>query len=190
MDGIFFVNSLLFGVALAMDAFSVSITIGLKEPKSTFGRRCFIAGLFGIFQCAMPLLGWFLLHLMASFLTGFLKVTPYISLVVLLFLGIKMLWEASHKNEEENVQTSFKNLFILGIATSIDALSVGFTIADKNFTEAFTESLIIGVVTYILCLIALIIGKKAGEYLKAKAGYLGGIILIAIGIEIFLTGIL
>ena len=103
-----------------------------------------------------------------------------------------MLIEAVHKSEEdENVnKLTFSVLILQGIATSIDALSVGFAIADYNFLMALASSVIIAVVTFVICIGGLIIGKKAGTVLRRKAGLLGGFILIGIGIEIFIRGML
>ena len=132
---VFFLNSVLLGVGLAMDAFSVSMANGLHDPKMNKGTMCKIAGTFGIFQAAMPMIGW------------------------------------------------------VGVATSIDALSVGFTISEYGWLMALTAAIIIAVVTFILCMAGLRIGKKFGTQLSGKANILGGVILIGIGLEIFITGV-
>ena len=191
---IFFVNSVLLGVGLAMDAFSVSLANGLNEAQMKKGRMCFIAGVYAFFQFAMPMIGWICVHTIVEYFNKFETFIPWIALVLLLYIGGKMLWEAFHEdNEEEGEQSktalTFSVLLIQGIATSIDALSVGFTIADYGLLMAFIASLIIAVVTFAICMTGLFIGKRAGSHLGKKANILGGIILIGIGIEIFIKGI-
>ena len=195
---IFLLNSVLLGLGLAMDAFSVSIANALSESQMKKGRMCFIAGVYAFFQFAMPMIGWICVHTILEYFNKFQIVIPWIALILLLYIGGKMIWEAFHECEEgEGVGPSgdsdapcksgltFSVLMIQGIATSIDALSVGFTIADYGLVMALSASLIIAVVTFAICMTGLIIGKKAGSHLSSKATILGGIILIGIGIEIF-----
>ena len=185
---LFFLNSILFGLGLAMDAFSVSLANGLNEPQMKRSRMCVIAGTFGGFQIAMPLIGWFCVHTIAAAFEAFRKYIPWIALILLLYIGGKMLIEGiKGGDEEEKSAVGMGQLIIQGVATSIDALSVGFTISEYTAPFAVIESLIIGIVTFAICIAGLIIGKKAGTKLKNKASVLGGIILIAIGIEIFFT---
>lgn len=189
-DFMFFVNSILFGVGLAMDAFSVSLANGLNEPKMRAGRMSLIAGTFGFFQIIMPLIGWVCIHTIANIFTAFQVCIPWIALVLLLFIGGKMLIEGIQSSESnEKPAVGMAALLVQGIATSIDALSVGFTIAGYSLIAAVTESLIIGIVTFRVCLIGLRLGKKFGTRLSGRASVLGGIILISIGIEIFVTGV-
>ena len=188
----FFVNSILLGVGLAMDAFSVSLANGLNEPKMKAGRMSLIAGVFGIFQAAMPMIGWICVHTIVQYFSSFEKLIPWIALILLLYIGGKMLIEGIKGGDEEDEgikNLSFGALMIQGVATSIDALSVGFTIADYNFLMALICALIIAVVTFAICIFGLIIGKKVGTKLAGKANILGGVILIGIGIEIFVTGL-
>lgn len=189
---LFLLNSVLMGIGLAMDAFSVSLTNGLNENQMKIKRMCLIAGCFTFFQFIMPVLGWILVHTVSNYFEKFSELIPWIALFLLLYIGGKMLIEAVHKSEEdENVnKLTFSVLILQGIATSIDALSVGFAIADYNFLMALASSVIIAVVTFVICIGGLIIGKKAGTVLKRKAGLLGGFILIGIGIEIFIRGML
>lgn len=189
---LFLVNSVLMGIGLAMDAFSVSLTNGLNENQMKIKRMCLIAGCFTFFQFIMPVLGWILVHTVSNYFEKFSELIPWIALFLLLYIGGKMLIEAVHKSEEdENVnKLTFSVLILQGIATSIDALSVGFAIADYNFLMALASSVIIAVVTFVICIGGLIIGKKAGTVLKRRAGLLGGFILIGIGIEIFIRGML
>ena len=186
---LFILNSILFGIGLAMDAFSVSVANGLRNPHMHTSRRMIIAGTFGCFQTVMPLLGWFCVHSIAEAFQAFQPYIPWIALVLLAFIGGKMIWEGLHdQGEAESLQGGA--LFIQGIATSIDALSVGFTIAEYELIFAVTESLIIGIVTFGLCLAGLLLGGRIGSRISGKAGIVGGIILILIGTEIFVTGII
>ena len=187
----FFINSILFGVGLAMDAFSVSLANGLQEPKMKPGRMCEIAGTFAVFQILMPLIGWFCVRTAAERFAAFHRLIPWIALILLLYIGGKMLLEGIRGGEEQEDAPVLTRagLMLQGIATSIDALSVGFTIADYSWQEALAEALIIGVVTFGICIAGLKIGKRFGMKLAGKASILGGVILIAIGLEIFLKGV-
>lgn len=188
--GFLITNSLLLGVGLAVDAFSVSIANAICEPKMTKSKKFYIALTYALFQIAMPLIGWVCVHTISQYFTLFQKFIPYIALVLLCYIGIKMLVEAKkggeNDDETEGSVLTFKTLIIQGIATSIDALSVGFAIAEYTTSEALVSSLIIGIVTFFICTCGLWLGKKAGEKLKNKATIFGGIVLILIGIEIFL----
>lgn len=188
---LFFFNSILLGVGLAMDAFSVSLATGLREPKMIFPRMSLIAGVFGAFQAAMPLIGWICVHTILQYFKVFEKCIPWIALILLAFIGGKMLYEALHKDSDEEgpAKMDTKELFVMGIATSIDALSVGFTISEYEAVMAIVAALIIGVVTYLICLIGLALGKKFGTKFSSKAQILGGLILIGIGLEIFITSL-
>ena len=192
---IFFVNSVLLGVGLAMDAFSVSIANALNESRMKKSRMCFIAGIYAFFQFAMPMIGWICVHTIVEYFSKFEVLIPWIALCLLLWIGGKMIWEAVHGEEESAESTAtaanltFATLLIQGVATSIDALSVGFTIADYGLLMALVASLIIAGVTFAICMTGLLIGKKAGEKLGAKATLFGGLILVGIGIEIFVKGL-
>lgn len=185
----FFFNSLLLGVGLAMDAFSVSLANGLNEPKMKKRRQCFIAGVFAFFQFIMPMAGFFCVHTVASFFGAFQKFIPWIALILLSFIGGKMLIEGIKNKDEETNHTAvgFGALMLQGVATSIDALSVGFTISGHTPFGAFLCCLIIAIVTFIICMLGLLLGKKFGTKLANKASILGGSILLFIGIEIFVT---
>lgn len=188
----FFINSVLLGVGLAMDAFSVSMANGLNEPKMKTRKSLAIAGVFGIFQAVMPMIGWVCVHTVVRYFTAFEKCIPWIALALLGFIGGKMLKEGiENKNSDEDKPAiGVAALMLQGVATSIDALSVGFTIADYDWLMALVAALIIAVVTFVICVAGLYIGKKFGTRLKNKASILGGVILIAIGIEIFISGII
>ncbi len=180
------------GVGLAMDAFSVSLANGLSEPDMKLKRTFGIAGIFAAFQFLMPLIGWFCVHTLASAFSQFQKFIPWIALFLLLFIGGKMLYEGikTKPEDEAAVPVGFAGLVIQGIATSIDALSVGFTITDYNFLMALGACALIGVLTFAICTAGVLIGKRFGTAISGKATIIGGIILILIGIEIFITGII
>lgn len=187
----FLFNSVLLGVGLAMDAFSVSLANGLNEPRMCKKKVCIIAGTFGFFQALMPLIGWLCVHTILEYFEVFGKFVPWIALFLLLYIGGGMLLEGFKKEEEKTeCRVGVRALLIQGIATSIDALSVGFTIADYGFVMALVCALIIAAVTFVICVSGLEIGRKFGTKLADKASIFGGIILIGIGIEIFLGGVL
>ena len=154
---------------------------------------CFIAGIYAFFQFAMPMIGWICVHTIVEYFKGFEKFIPWIALLLLLYIGGKMIWEVIHGKEEDSADTAvkliFSTLLIQGVATSIDALSVGFTIADYGLLMAFIASIIIAAVTFAICMAGLLIGKKVGDKLGSKATLVGGIILVGIGIEIFVKGV-
>lgn len=188
---VFIINSILLGVGLAMDAFSVSLANGLNEPKMGKGRMSTIAGVFAIFQAVMPMIGWICVHTVMQYFTAFEKFIPWIALLLLCYIGGKMLIDGI-KGEDESGEAGklgLAALLIQGVATSIDALSVGFTIAEYNLGMALLCAAIIAVVTFIICVFGLMLGKKFGTKFANKASILGGVILIGIGIEIFVTGV-
>ena len=186
----FFFNSVLLGVGLAMDAFSVSMANGLNEPCMKKRKLFSIAAIFAFFQALMPLLGWICVHTIVCYFKSLETLIPWIALILLCFIGGKMLKDGIRCDEnvcEEPVKLGLASLLVQGVATSIDALSVGFTIADYEFLPALISALIIAVVTFIICTFGLLIGKKLGSKLKNKSQLLGGAILIFIGLEIFIT---
>ncbi len=185
----FFFTSIMLGVGLAMDAFSVSLANGLNEPTMKKSRMCGVAGIFAAFQFAMPMIGWICVSTIARLFEAFEKCIPWIALILLGYIGGNMLYESLKPGDEEEEKSAvgLKGLLIQGLATSIDALSVGFTISHYNWMEALLACLLIGVVTFFICYTGLYIGKKAGTKLAGKAGILGGLILIFIGLEIFVT---
>ncbi len=192
MKLLFIWKNIMLGTGLAMDAFSVSLANGLAEPKMKKKRMCGIALLFALFQAAMPLLGWCFVHTFVQHFRAFEKWIPWIALVLLLFIGGKMLLDGIAPKEKEQkacqcVQTGLSALFLQGVATSIDALSVGFTIAEYDLKKALVAVSIIAAVTFVICLGGVAIGKKFGVKLSEKAAILGGSILILIGLEIFLA---
>ena len=192
LDFSFFFTSIMLGVGLAMDAFSVSLANGLKEPCMKRRKVIGVAGVFSLFQFAMPLIGWVLVSTVARAFGAFEGFIPWIALALLGFIGGKMLVESLGGCEEEECgcgcgKIGLTALIVQGIATSIDALSVGFTISEYNFLEACLSCLLIGIVTFFICCGGILIGRRAGTKLAGKAGIFGGCILIIIGLEIFIT---
>lgn len=190
---LFFLNSSLLGAGLAMDAFSVSMANGLNEPRMRKHKMVCIAGVFALFQAVMPMAGWICVHTILRYIQTFHKFIPWIALFLLSYIGGSMLVDGlRQKTEDEEVAPGLtpKKLLVQAIATSIDALSVGFTISNYNWFMAFVCSLIIAAVTFFICMAGLYIGKKFGTRLSNKASILGGVILIAIGIEIFVSNLL
>lgn len=194
MNFMFFFNSALLGIGLAMDAFSVSLANGLNEPKMKTGKMCGMAGVFAFFQALMPMIGWICVHTVVQYFTAFEKFIPWIALILLGFIGGKMLVEGIKGNDCVNDECNCKKvgitaILVQGIATSIDALSVGFTIADYDLKMAIICALVIAFVTFFICVGGILIGRKFGTRLAGKAGIFGGTILVLIGLEIFITGV-
>ena len=229
MDHIFILNSIMLGFGLAMDAFCVSMTNGLTCQNLNVRNRLKMAGTYAGFQFLMPLIGWFCVRTVAERFALFHRMVPWIALLLLLYIGGKMLLEAwqirqsrvGHNVHEEGLiqdhqqsdagasspdsqsdqkaktqetpapaMISWPVLIMQGIATSIDALSVGFTIVDYSLTTALIACLIIAIVTLLVCLTGIRIGQALGNVLEEKANVLGGCILIFIGLEIFIKGVI
>lgn len=190
----FFVTSMLLGVGLAMDAFSISVAGGLQQPRIRPGQMAGRSGVFAFFQFAMPMVGWICVHTVVQRFAAFQKWIPWIALALLGYIGGKMLLEGiGHRGDqdpEEAPGVGLVTLLLQGVATSIDALSVGFTIADYTPLMAFVCSVIIALVTFVICVAGFVIGKTVGNRFSGKAEILGGAILIFIGLKIFLGGAL
>ena len=173
----------LISVGLAMDAFAVAVCKGLKMPKINKKQTSLIALFFGGFQGLMPLIGYFLGK---QFEEHIVSIDHWITFVLLGFIGGKMIYESFKKDEdEEDKPFSIKELFVLAIATSIDALAVGITFAFLKVNIAVAVSFI-GVITAGLSAIGVFIGHKFGEKYKSKAEFAGGLILVLIGLKILL----
>ena len=187
------------GAGLAMEACAVSMSNGLAEPKMKLGKIFTIAGFCGVFQIIMPIFGYLAVTVLSAtlgenFTRIFGYLVPWIALTLLLILGIKMIVEGikegkdSNKENEESVKKlTIGGLFVQAIATSIDALSVGVIYGNVIPLEAYTTFLIIGIVTFGISVAAVFIGKKFGTIFSNKATIAGGIILCAIGLEIFFS---
>lgn len=188
---IFLFNSILLGIGLAMDAFSVSVANSLRESDMKQNRKIGIASVYAFFQFLMPLLGWIFVHALLSAFQWFQPFIPWIALILLTYLGVKMIREADpSQSEQTNQRITSSELLLQGIATSIDALSTGFTISDYTFWYALGCAGIIGVVTFIISLSGLELGNIAQKRLTTKAPIVGGLILIFIGLEVFLSSFL
>ena len=192
----FLLNSLLLGVALAVDAFAVSVANGLKNQGMKKRKACLMAGTFGFFQMLMPFLGWIAIHELTQAFQVLTKVVPFVSFAILSFLGIRMIIESRQKKDEDaenapDQDLTLRLLLVQGIATSIDALSAGLSFSDYEWYFALAEAAIIGVMTFGICMLGALFGKKASSLFRnGKAELLGGIILIAIGIELLVKGII
>ncbi len=186
----FLITGFLLGIGLAMDAFSVSLANGLNEPCMKRPKMTGVAAMFGFFQGLMPLIGWLGVHTVLQYFSVFEKLIPWIALTLLGWIGGNMISDGIKNKDDDTCRAvGFKALLIQGIATSIDALSVGFTISEYNFLQALATAVLIAGVTFVICYLGILIGKKAGTKLAGKAGILGGAILIFIGLEIFITSL-
>lgn len=188
----FLLNSLLLGVGLAMDAFSVSLANGLAAPNMRVPKALSIAGTFAAFQAAMPLLGWLCVHAAVETFQSIRPCIPWAALLLLCFIGGKMLYEAKRGKDEtaEVPQTLTPGVLLLqGVATSIDALSVGFTVAHYGTGMAVACASLIAAVTFVICLCGVALGKRFGTRFVGKAAVVGGLILIGIGLEIWIKGV-
>ena len=189
--GYIILNGLLLGLGLSMDAFTVSVANGLHEPDMKLPRSFLIAGAFALFQTMMPLIGYGIVRALGKLFSWIEPLIPWIAFLLLLLIGIKMILDGVRQKEEENVGRFTIGLLLLqAVATSIDALSVGFTVSQLQFYEALTEALIIGIVTFLICFLGVRLGKLIGMKLSNKASILGGAVLILVGIEILVRGLL
>ena len=207
MDYSFFANSFLLGIGLAMDAFSVSIVNGMREPGMRKKKLFLMAGAFAFFQCLMPIVGWVLVRTVVDVFKGFSRYVPWIGFVLLLFIGGKMIIEGirekrrvdeatdgsengSGKGADDEsdpvVRLTKSSLLVQSIATSIDALSVGFAISSYNRYMALVAGLIIGFTTFVICVFGGVAGKRIGDRLSGSASIFGGCILVIIGIKMLL----
>ena len=189
----FFAQSALLGLGLAMDAFSVSLSNGLREPAMGRRRMCAMAGVYALFQYLMPLLGWIFVHTAVELFRSLERLIPWIAFLLLGWIGGNLLLEGLRERRAESPPqrrpVGLRELLAQGLATSIDALSVGFTIERYDLPTAGLASGIIGGVTLLICLAGLLLGRRAGTRLSRHASLLGGVILIAIGFKIFLEGL-
>lgn len=174
---------LLSAICLAMDAFAVSVCKGLSMKKIEWKKAIIIALYFGTFQALMPLIGYFLGTTFEQYITN---LDHWVAFILLGAIGANMIKEALWGDEEElNDSVDFKTMIVLSIATSIDALALGITFAFLKVNMVLA-TLIIGIVTFIICLIGVKIGNKFGSQYGKKAEIFGGIILIILGTKILL----
>lgn len=187
MDFVFLLSSVLLGAGLAMDAFSVSLANGLHEPAMGWKKISFMAGTFAFFQWLMPMAGWICVHIIVEVFQFFASYIPWIACFLLCFIGVSMVKEG-FSGDAGHIQAGVgkKALLLQDVATSIDALSVGFTNEKMDLAAAFVCALIIAAVTFAVCVAGVMIGRKFGVRLADKAAVLGGIILISIGLKMVL----
>ncbi len=175
----------LIGVGLSMDAFAVAVCKGLNMRKINYRHTCIIALFFGGFQALMPFIGWLLGRSFAQYVELY---APWIAFILLLYIGIKMLGDARKEDCEEcceEEKLDIRELFMMALATSIDALAVGITLAFLG-TNILEASGIIGTTTFCISIIGVMIGNRFGMKYKSKATIVGGVILILIGVKILL----
>ena len=183
---VFFLNSALLGVGLAMDAFSVSMANGLHDPRMSRGTMCKIAGTFALFQAVMPMTGWVCVHTIVEMFSSFETFIPWIALALLGYIGGKMLVDGIRGEEaEEAAELSAGALFMQGVATSIDALAVGVTFALEGMPIALAAPLI-GCTTFAISVGGVCVGHIFGAKYKNRAEFVGGAILVLIGLKILL----
>ena len=183
-----FIELFLLGIGLAMDAFAVSVCKGLGMRRLNKKQTLIIGLYFGGFQALMPLIGWLLGSQFQKYITS---IDHWIAFILLSFIGGKMMIEAIREwNEEETVDVmdaplDHKNMLVLAVATSIDALAVGITFAflDTPIIEAIT---IIGITTMVISIIRVVVGNFFGSRYKSKAEFIGGLILVLLGLKILL----
>ena len=177
------ISTFLIAIALAMDAFSVSMTKGFTQKGLSKSQILYYGLFFGGFQAFMPIIGYFCGSVIASIVES---LAPIIGFILLLAIGLNMIRESLFGDDEQITDNfSFKEVTLLAIATSIDAFAVGITIALLK-DPIFISSLIIGIVAFIFSIVGIFIGKKLGDYVGDKFQILGGVILILIGIKILL----
>lgn len=185
----FVITSALLGVGLAMDAFSVSLVNGLNEREMGRPRAWAVSGVYAFFQWFMPMTGWLCVKTAVEKFRAFEPLIPWIAFALLVWIGGQMLREGLRGGEDEHaarVRLTPAVLLVQGVATSIDALSVGFAIESYGARQACAASLIIAMVTWLICRAGLALGKAVGTRLSDRASLLGGTILVAIGAEILL----
>lgn len=176
----------LIAVGLAMDAFAVSVCKGLKMiDRVDYKYAVIIALFFGIFQAVMPLIGWFAGIQFEAYIQS---IDHWIGFALLALIGVKMIYEAFGSEDDVSIKYDFKEITILAVATSIDALAVGITFAFLDI-NIWSSILSIGVITFVLSIVGVIIGNKFGMRFKTKAEVAGGVILILIGVKILLSGL-
>jgi len=181
-----YIETFFLGVGLAMDAAAVSAVNGFTEPKMKLVKTLFMAFLYGTFQGIMPLIGYAAGSLVVNLVS---KILPYVALVLLTYLGGKMIYDGIKGEDEENEEImngiTMKTLLLQSVATSIDALSVGLLFSEDTFMEALIQSSIIDIVTFVISFASFFVGKYSGTFLNDKAQIFGGIVLIFIGLKIF-----
>ena len=190
-------SSVLLGVGLAMDAFSVSLANGLNEPKMRLRKVIAISGIFAFFQAIMPLIGWIAISGFLELFKSFQGYIPWISFILLCFIGGKMIFDSIRGDSEDGEDAkklTIGVLFVQAIATSIDALTAGINLAKdyalSQYLYVILSVSIIAALTFGICFGGVKIGQKVGTKFSSKAGILGGSVLIFLGLKIFIADIL
>ena len=179
-----FLRIILIAVGLSMDAFAVSICKGLKMRQIDYGKTLLIGTFFGGFQALMPFIGWLFAYRFKDHIERF---DHWVAFILLALIGCKMIYESFHsENDDDSDDLNIRELFILAVATSIDALLVGIVFATTDNINIFYSVSIIGLITFILSVIGVFIGNKFGAVYKSKAEFAGGLILIFIGVKTLL----
>lgn len=180
---------IIIGAGLSMDAFAVAACRGLCMRKVNYRHCLIIALFFGVFQAIMPLIGWILA---ASFEKYIVKFDHWIAFALLVIIGLKMIWDAFHEDKDDDdtcvIKLSIKNLTVMAVATSIDALAVGISFAflGMSFGRLLVSVLIIGITTFAISVSGVFLGNRFGIRFKQKAEVAGGFILLLIGVKILL----
>lgn len=192
-------NSILLGIGLAMDAFSVSLADGLNEPKMKIRKVFGIAGVFALFQALMPIIGWLAVSGFLEVFNKFKPIIPWVSFLLLCFIGAKMLFESLKKDSDGELNKKARALtvgalLLQAIATSIDALTAGINLAKDyslmQYLYVFLSVAIIALITLAICICGVKLGQTVGTKLSNKAGILGGCVLIFLGLKILITDII
>lgn len=195
---LFLASSMVLAFALSMDAFSIALTDGMCQTDIDHKEAGFIASTYGFFQMAMPLIGWFGVSRLAQVFEGLSSIFPLISFVLLTYIGISMIRESSKSQEDQEKKEgqcdlrilTFSTIIFQALATSLDALSVGFTIGHLQINQAFLICTIIGILTFVNSFIGIQLGKKIGNKLASRAYTIGGLILIFIGIRLLISSLI
>lgn len=180
---------ILISFSLSADAFSVSLCKGLKMGKFNLKHALITGGFFGFFQALMPVIGWLLGMQFISYIE---KYDHIIAFALLAFIGVKMIIDAirDKDKEEGSAKLDIKELFVMAIATSIDALAVGITLSFESDLNIFFEAAVIGLITFAVCVAGVFIGNRFGAKFKDKAAIIGGAVLILLGVKILIEGII
>lgn len=180
------IEIVLIAVALAMDAFAVSVCKGLAMQKITFKKAAIVGLWFGGFQTLMPTVGYFL---GSAFAEKIEAIDHWVAFILLAIIGVNMIREAMSKDEEKiDASLDVKTMFLMAVATSIDALAVGITFALEGENIA-VSAILIGVITFCISALGVKIGSVFGTKFKSKAEFVGGVVLVGIGLKILLEGI-
>ena len=191
LTALFIINSIVLGAGLAADAFSVSLVNGMSEPGMKRSTMILSSAVFAVFQGVMPMTGYLMVTAAVSHFGTLSSYVPWAAVAILMVLGVRMLVSGdAGSTGSGTARITAWTLLVQGVATSIDALSVGFVISEFPFSSAAVCACIISAVTFAVCYAGVLIGKKAGVRLCGRASLFGGIILLAVAAELLLSMIL